>query len=875
MEEVGDLVKTLLRLAKVSERFNHKDKNDCLRMSAALQRFTEADWENAIRENADEVIVTAYMQDGWGSNVSSGHAYTDGFYIVRRKGKIRAEFLLQRALMKIMKADGDIIYKMRFYEPIGLSLGRKAWNCFTGCCESFTAPRQDGALGITLTAYLMDGCLFQPLSEHFTARHILYYDHQRGMDRDLDNLERKVTDWVLPLKCKAHSCSNAVNEGNKTHRYGIDIKELHCAIAAVRNSATALFANLESFLRRCAYPTLQRTGSDADIRSFWSLLDIDAARLDEFVSLDLRWDQGCLKICCEALDEATFERVEAAVAYCLKWYDYADTRWAKLGPSGRLLYRSLPCGLDALVAQTLADQNFGNAHLHGFEKLDSSMRKYLASAGIAARPAESLLLEILHDDRVGKWLRKYWAVVEEEINYILNLRAYTWRRIALLASDAWDASDCKHQTLHAALVTVGYLYMDIFYEFELYPQCLAQGNVKENLTAFAALPLDPNWSYMTYQIWTSIHVALPLTRIERAVSAQLELPHSTELVEQGHASGAVIKKHGGLIGEATLRSKCTLHQARPLFAITHYDKKEQRLLRDIERLSKPLQKKLGGRQMFFKQFNSASSYPPGSATFVSQQRRMSDHVTDYNDLSKRARLSLDRDAASHVRQQQAERDGELEEAQNSLDLLRLRRDLERRDSGILNSLDEARFNDSQKEGLLETYNALLETEGVDTLREECYTAPSVPTASQQLAFINCVRDINFKRFECPWWQYCVSNLRDTFRHTIIYKMQDGVVNRWYYHLFSQQGPWVGAYLELERSTLAEMRGFCESATEPYGLLPLCSRAFTFLPLRPKLSVQITFTEEDELFVLHDCRILGHSFSSLRVNPTSHRPININ
>ena len=224
MEEVGDLVKTLLRLAKVSERFNHKDFNDCLRMSAALQRFTEADWENAIRENADEVIVTAYMQDGWGCNAWEQHDYTDGSYIVRRKGKIRAEFLLQRALMKIMKADGDIIYKMRFYEPIGLSLGRKAWNCFTGCCESFTAPRQDGALGITLTAYLMDGCLFQPLSEHFTARHILYYDHQRGMDRDLDNLERKVTDWVLPLKCKAHSCSNAVNEGNKTHRSASTLK---------------------------------------------------------------------------------------------------------------------------------------------------------------------------------------------------------------------------------------------------------------------------------------------------------------------------------------------------------------------------------------------------------------------------------------------------------------------------------------------------------------------------------------------------------------------------------------------------------------------------------------------------------------------------
>ena len=172
---------------------------------------------------------------------------------------------------------------------------------------------------------------------------------------------------------------------------------------------------------------------------------------------------------------------------------------------------------------------------------------------------------------------------------------------------------------------------------------------------------------------------------------------------------------------------------------------------------------------------------------------MRDHVTDYNDLSKRAGLSLDRDAASHIRQQQAERDGELEECHGNLDLLRARRDLHRRDVGIINSLDECRFNDAQKQGLLEHFNAILDTEDVDSLQNECYEAPSVPTATHQIAFLNCVRDINFKRFECPWWQRHVSTLRDMFKHTIIYKMQDGVVNTWYYNLFSQQGPWIGAY----------------------------------------------------------------------------------
>ena len=116
MEEANDLVETLLRLAKVSEHnFKWKDRSDCLRLSAAVQRFTDMDWYNAINDNAGEIIVTAYMQDGWGCSVTEGSAYSNGSYIVRRKGKIRAEFLLQRAIMKILKADGDIIYKMRFW----------------------------------------------------------------------------------------------------------------------------------------------------------------------------------------------------------------------------------------------------------------------------------------------------------------------------------------------------------------------------------------------------------------------------------------------------------------------------------------------------------------------------------------------------------------------------------------------------------------------------------------------------------------------------------------------------------------------------------------------------------------------------------------
>ena len=92
MEDANDLVKTLLRLAKVSECFSHKDHNDCLRLSVALQRFSGCDWQNAITDNAAEIIVTAYIQDGWGCDAQTQHVHLSDSYIVRRSRKMSWNF---------------------------------------------------------------------------------------------------------------------------------------------------------------------------------------------------------------------------------------------------------------------------------------------------------------------------------------------------------------------------------------------------------------------------------------------------------------------------------------------------------------------------------------------------------------------------------------------------------------------------------------------------------------------------------------------------------------------------------------------------------------------------------------------------------------
>ena len=126
---------------------------------------------------------------------------------------------------------------------------------------------------------------------------------------------------------------------------------------------------------------------------------------------------------------------------------------------------------------------------------------------------------------------------------------------------------------------------------------------------------------------------------------------------------------------------------------------------------------------------------------------MRKHVADYDDLTKRARLKMDLSAATFMREQQDKRDEALDSRQTSLNLLRDLREAELRDVWIVNSLDDCRFDDVQKQGLFNSFNAIHES--VDSLRNGRYAAPSVPTPNQQLAFIDCVRDINFKSFTVP------------------------------------------------------------------------------------------------------------------------------
>ena len=50
-------------------------------------------------------------------------------------GRSRAEFLLERGIVKVLDDNDDVHMAMILSHPRGMTLGKKAWNVFTAACD--------------------------------------------------------------------------------------------------------------------------------------------------------------------------------------------------------------------------------------------------------------------------------------------------------------------------------------------------------------------------------------------------------------------------------------------------------------------------------------------------------------------------------------------------------------------------------------------------------------------------------------------------------------------------------------------------------------------------------------------------------------------
>lgn len=104
-ESIIDIVK---RRSRPAAMLGNHAVGEVLRLTAAIKHETTSRARDLLHRASSQgfPVLYTYMSDGWGCKVSTGRVVHVGQHIVRREGKVRAEFLLERSMYHVARWAG-------------------------------------------------------------------------------------------------------------------------------------------------------------------------------------------------------------------------------------------------------------------------------------------------------------------------------------------------------------------------------------------------------------------------------------------------------------------------------------------------------------------------------------------------------------------------------------------------------------------------------------------------------------------------------------------------------------------------------------------------------------------------------------------------
>jgi hypothetical protein len=850
-------VALLTRFASIGNSLTPLENQHMVRLSATLQKFFLDQYQRLVTQHVDEPILIAYINDGWGRMVSDRivKKCEASFVHVCRNGRLRHEFLLQRAVIRIDTLDNKEIVKMIVAEPIGMRLGKRAVHVFTAACEFVGTLRQMGHCGVSLNVYLQDGLLHTALTRLFQARHELYY--MSGVDLGEMSDQLHDTDWTFSIKCSSHACSNSLDKA-----YGViedkaaACDELHIVTCSYINASAVLHCLLDKFVCVRLRYRQRPSGSHDQLFAFWSHFVIEPEVIDLLVQLDLEYSDGTLHVaaCVESWADP-WEAVSTAITYLLRWTKFIETRWCGCGKSTRYLLRSYAGGAEGLARFALEEDNTSQYHLGGIRRATTKVKLLAAIASLASAPAERLLEAFFEDDRLLLKAQEYRHLVNEEIQYLRTLDMYVWRRIAGLISEGFDIDELIHLTMKASFISVGYCWFQLFKQLDILPLSLTQGDTAQTLEAFLELDDDATLDATSLKIRRSVVVhGIPSAYIVRSLDVLKKTPCSTNLVEQGHGSGAVIMKCHEQLGELLLRARATIHSCRTLVQQSRCQQQVGRLEKRLEQFSKPGCRATKPINVFYadwKDHIDAYLVQEGCVPSEMKRRRFAHAYYLRDALAAREQADYTRRAAARSSRASAETASEIHSCRSLIDLARQRHSDELQEFGVPNHMSSCRFNDSDLSRLCSIYDAL-NGPTLERLQRSRFEAPGGLSKEEEALMESIAESLAPAKPAKPLWLPHVCNYRDGFQNTAL--LADDASGIAWAFLRASQNPRYAFFLRLQRRDVVLPSFEDMSPLEAFECRAATLREYEYTePFRFACDVTVPFAEGGVLNVLPDLR----------------------
>ena len=545
------------------------------RLCLAVHHVLQDRCASIVAGSGDRPVISVYQSDGWSCRMSAVHRESAGGSTVVREGRLRRENLLERGIVRSSKTGGHVEFGMILGPPRSLIHGRTAWHIFSAATEFTATLRAQQHAGVALQVYLMDGCsTMYSAQEKLVALHELWYTDCGGSAVG-DRWAQRQLEWIFPIRCVVHAAHLGVKWGLRTVNSVAISDDAHVALRGVLSSSESILQKVDEFCRR--YIDFDDRGHAPDqVREFWTTMDIPAGLLELFIRADPWWDVAAQRLKMQPWlehDPDCWSKVRVIMLTVRRWIVWSDTRWARCGRAGRFFMRSVGTGLDAAVKECLSDPQCETFYLSCWSRASKEVRLMLTSAALACVPIEHFVLEMLKDDRLLLHGDRVHQEVVQMLSVLASTSALTWARAAQVA-DA-EVYEIRHTVLTAAMTSYGFLINEVYTSVWEEPLALCRGNSAANVAALQARP-GPVHDERVRRMKNLPGAGYPLETVVEGLRELVQIPFSTKLVEEAHASAAIIMRKHERYSEGTMRIRSLLHGVRTWVRLDQFEKKLER-----------------------------------------------------------------------------------------------------------------------------------------------------------------------------------------------------------------------------------------------------------------------------------------------------------
>ena len=220
-----------------------------------------------------------------------------------------------------------------------------------------------------------DRAVFSSLDRFARQRLEGYYTQGLRPALGEERFHLQLMDWSLGTACCCHDVHNSLKWALAPYGSPQDLHDLRIVVESLRNSFSLLTRKLPSFMVK--YVAFRVTEADTEaVRLFWSNMGVEPNMLDEVAEVNPWWQAWKLSVSAHLSEtEASHDKVALVLLYLCKWRRLNDSRWATMGSCCRSLLWGCCTGLEAWVAETRSDDACTDFFLHGFARLNSSIKR--------------------------------------------------------------------------------------------------------------------------------------------------------------------------------------------------------------------------------------------------------------------------------------------------------------------------------------------------------------------------------------------------------------------------------------------------------------------------------------------------------------------